>query len=296
MTRPDRPPLPRTVTVLATGPQTLVEDLGRPGYAHLGVPPSGALDTPALRLANRLVGNAESAAGLEILHGGLRLRAGCSCHVAVTGPATAVTVNDRHRRTHTPLHLSLGDVLAIAAPIRALRNYLALSGGVDMPAELDSRSTDVLSGIGPAPVRDGDVLTLGTPTGVASGADQLGASLTPAELTLPVSLGPRDDWFAHAADQLSTGRWCVSADSNRVGIRLSGPPLRRVDAYAGRELASEPMLTGAIQVPPDGQPVVLLADHPTTGGYPVIGVLPTEALPPLAHVVPGTELRFRPMR
>jgi biotin-dependent carboxylase-like uncharacterized protein len=283
----------RTLTVLATGPQALVQDLGRPGHAHLGVPPSGALDVPALRLANRLVGNTESAAGIETLLGGLRLRADCSCTVAVTGPAVAVTVNGHARDSHTPVYLADGDVLALGTPDTGLRAYVGIDGGIAVEAELGSRSTDVLSGIGPAPVRDGDVLPLGTATGLPRGADELGSRPAPDEIRVPVLLGPRDDWFADPARQLAAGRWRVSPESNRVGLRLAGPALRRAPDFDGVELPSEPVVTGAVQVPANGRPVVFLADHPTTGGYPVIGVVPAGALPALAQARPGVRLAFR---
>ncbi|HEX5400817.1 MAG TPA: biotin-dependent carboxyltransferase family protein [Pseudonocardiaceae bacterium] len=285
----------RTVTVLATGPQALVQDLGRPGNAHLGVPPSGALDVPALRLANRLVGNAESAAGIEVLLGGLRLRADCSCVVAVTGPALAVAVNGRGRDSHRPVYLADGDVLALGTPADGLRAYLGISGGLDVPAELGSRSTDLLSGIGPAPMRVGDTLPLAVPTGLAGGADELGPRPVPDAITVPVLLGPRDDWFDRAAEQLAAGTWLVSPDSNRIGLRVTGPALRRAAEFDGAELPSEPVVTGAVQVPASGRPVLFLADHPTTGGYPVIGVLPAAALAMLAQARPGTTMRFRPI-
>jgi biotin-dependent carboxylase-like uncharacterized protein len=284
----------RSVAILATGPQILVQDLGRPGFAHLGVPPSGALDVPALRLANRLVGNAESLAALEVLLGGLRLRAESSCVVAVTGPSTSVTVDGRERGTHAPIHLSAGDELLLAQPVDGLRNYVAVNGGIAVEAELGSRSTDVLSGIGPAPVHEGDVLPLGEPRGVAAGADELAAMAVPAELTLPVLLGPRDDWFDDPAAQLRAGTWRVSPESNRIGLRLTGPALRRAERFAGQELPSEPVVTGAVQVPANGRPVVFLADHPTTGGYPVLGVVPVPDLAALAQVRPGTVVLLRP--
>jgi biotin-dependent carboxylase-like uncharacterized protein len=286
----------RTVTVLATGPQALVQDLGRPGHGHLGVPPSGALDVPALRLANRLVGNPEGSAGLEVLFGGLRLRADCSCTVAVTGPATAVTVNGRGRNSHAPVHLADGDVLELGAPVTGLRAYVGFDGGVATVVELGSRSTDVLSGIGPAPLRVGDAVPLGVPVGVPVGADELGPRPAPAEIEVPVLLGPRDDWFDHAMVQLASGQWRVSPESNRIGLRLSGPALRRAAEFARVELPSEPVVTGAVQVPAGGRPVVFLADHPTTGGYPVIGVVPAGALPGLAQARPGTTIRFRPVQ
>ncbi|RKT51542.1 biotin-dependent carboxyltransferase family protein [Saccharothrix australiensis] len=282
----------RSLTVLRTGPLALVQDLGRPGHAHLGVPPSGALDPPSLRLANRLVGNPEDAAGLEVLLGGLVVRAGASCTVAVTGPSAPVLVGGAHR--DSPCHLRPGDELAIGAPTGGLRCYLAVSGGVATPPELGSRATDLLSGLGPAPLAPGDELPLGAVTGVPVGADVLPPVRVGDELAVPVHLGPRDDWFDDPVGRLRAGRWTVSERSNRVGVRLRGPALDRTDRHRGRELPSEGLVTGAVQVPPDGQPVVFLADHPTTGGYPVIGVVPTDALPLLGQARPGTRLRFHP--
>jgi biotin-dependent carboxylase-like uncharacterized protein len=284
----------RRLTVLRTGPQALVEDLGRPGEAHLGVPPSGALDVPALRLANRLVGNAESAAGVEALLGGLAVRAESSCTVAVTGPAVGVLRNGRYVGSHVPVHLAEGDVLEIGTPARGLRCYLACSGGLAVEPEMGSRSTDLLSGIGPAPLRAGDVLPLGERGGPPVGVDVLVPPVVPDELVVPVLLGPRDDWFDDAAAQLATGAWTVSDRSNRVGMRLTGTPLERTRARHGAELPSEGLVTGAVQVPANGEPVVFLADHPTTGGYPVIGVVPSAALPSLGQARPGTPLRFTP--
>jgi biotin-dependent carboxylase-like uncharacterized protein len=283
----------RRLTVLASGPLALVEDLGRAGNAHLGVPPSGALDVPALRLANRLVGNPEQAAGIEVLLGGLRLRAECSCTVAVTGPSVPVVAAGRGRGTHTPIPLAAGDVLELGVPSDGLRNYVGVAGGLAVPAALGSRSTDLLSGIGPGRLRAGDTLPLGEPDGVPGGADELGPSPVADEIELPVLLGPRDDWFTGPAAQLTAGRWEVSPDSNRIGLRTVGPALRRADEFAGAELPSEPVVTGALQVPASGRPVVFLADHPTTGGYPVIGVVLAAALPALAQARPGSAVRFR---
>ncbi|HET9141537.1 biotin-dependent carboxyltransferase family protein, partial [Actinophytocola sp.] len=246
----------RGVTVLGTGPQALVQDLGRPGNAHLGVPPSGALDVPALRLANRLAGNPESAAGIETLLGGLVLRAESSCTVAVTGPAVAVLLGGRPVGSHVPVHLAPGDVLEVGTPEAGLRCYVAISGGVEVPAELGSRATDLLSGIGPDPLRPDDVLPLGNPVGPPVGADELAPDRPPDRITVPVRLGPRQGWFDEPAAQLAAGEWLVSPQSNRVGVRLAGPALRRAAAYAERELASEGVVTGAVQVPAGGRPVI----------------------------------------
>jgi biotin-dependent carboxylase-like uncharacterized protein len=280
----------RSLEVLATGPSALIQDLGRPGHAHLGVPPSGALDVPALRLANRLVGNDEGAAGIEALFGGLSLRARASCTVAVTGPAVGVSVDGRAVGSHVPIHLTPDQRLTIGTPDTGLRCYLAASGGVDVEPELGSRSRDVLSEIGPAPLVAGDVVPLGVARGTPTGEDALAPSRAAPDLLVPLLLGPRDDWFDEP-DRRLAATWTVTPDSNRVGLRLDGTPLRRTREG---ELPSEGIITGAIQVPPNGLPVVFLADHPTTGGYPVIGVVSPSALPALAQARPGTRVRFRP--
>ncbi|GAA3008629.1 biotin-dependent carboxyltransferase family protein [Actinokineospora diospyrosa] len=283
----------RTLTVVATGPLALIEDLGRPGNAHLGVPPSGALDTPSLRLANRLVGNQEDAAGIECVLGGLAVRAGASCTVAVTGPSVPVSVNGRGVDSHAPVHLRAGEVVEVGSPYAGVRNYLAVSGGILVEPQLGSRSTDVLSGIGPAPLSVGDVLPVGTPVGLPTGEDAVPPPSPGDYLTVPVLLGPRDDWFADAGAQLASTIWSVSPESNRVGLRLLGDPLRRVPELEGRELTSEGVVTGAVQVPASGRPVIFLADHPTTGGYPVVGVVPVRHLAVLAQARPGTRVRLR---
>lgn len=281
----------RAVEVVATGPLALVQDLGRPGYAHLGVPPSGALDVPALKLANRLVGNPEAAAGVECLFGGLRVRAKTSCTVAVTGPPVAVDVDGRAAGSHAPLHLRADQLLTLGAPASGLRCYLAISGGIAVEPELGSRSRDVLSEIGPAPLRAGDVVPLGKPAGIPRGADVVLTSTAATELVVPVDPGPRAHWFEGLESGLAK-TWTVTPESNRVGLRLDGTPLTRRSEYAGKELPSEGLLTGAVQLPPNGLPVVFLADHPTTGGYPVAAVVRQASLPALAQARPGTLVRF----
>ncbi|WP_394615047.1 biotin-dependent carboxyltransferase family protein [Lentzea sp. JNUCC 0626] len=280
----------RTITILKTGPQALVQDLGRPGHAHLGVPPSGALDQQSLKLANRLVGNEEGAAGLELLLGGAELRADAPCTIAVTGPSTEVHIDGRLKDSHQPLQLDPGQTIHIGTPSTGLRTYVAISGGIETEAELGSRSTDLLSGIGPDPLQDNDVLQLGTPE-EPNHADVVPPTRALQTLVIPIRLGPRDDWFEDAETQLRQGVWTVSDRSNRVGARLNGTKLNRRDG----EIPSEGMITGAVQVPPDGQPVVFLNDHPTTGGYPVIGVVDHDHLGFLGQARPGTTIRFKPV-
>lgn len=277
-----------TVEVLRAGALTTVQDLGRPGWAHLGVPRSGALDPAALRLANRLVGNPESTAGLEITLTGCDLRFTRAATVAVTGAGTAVRVAGRPGDVGRPLSLPAGAVLRIGPPPDGLRNWLAVGGGIAVEPVLGSRSTDTLSGLGPPPLRDGDRLPLGTPHRPPAPVDLTVGPPAPDELRLALRLGPRHDWFTPAAlERLLGTSYAVSPLSNRVGARLTGAPLPR--AVAG-ELPSEGLVLGAVQVPPDGQPLVFLADHPTTGGYPVVGVV--DDVTPLAQARPGTTVRF----
>jgi allophanate hydrolase subunit 2 len=188
-------------------------------------------------------------------------------------------------------------VLEVGAATRGVRSYVGLSGGVDAEPVLGSRATDLLSGLGPAPLRDGDRLPLGVagapgPDGFVPAVDAARWQAPPQELVLPVVFGPRADWFTDDALRgLVSRTYRVSPASNRIGLRTEGPALDRAD---GGELPSEGMPSGAVQVPPEGRPVLFLADHPVTGGYPVIGVVADEALPGAAQAPPGTPVRFVP--
>jgi biotin-dependent carboxylase-like uncharacterized protein len=272
------------IEVVRPGPLTTVQDLGRPGYAHLGVPGSGAADRPALCLANRLVGNEEGAAGLELTFGGAVLRFASAAWVAVTGTPLPV----RPGAMNAPFHVPAGATVAFGVPPRGVRSYLAVRGGVAVPPVLGSRSTDVLSGLGPAPLAAGDQLPVGTATGPIT-VDVAPVPEPEEEPVLRVVAGPRDDWFTTLAP-LTSGAYEVTAQSNRVGVRLAGPALTR-----GRpgELPSEGMVTGALQVPPNGLPIIFLADHPTTGGYPVAAVLVADDVRRAAQLRPGGRVRFR---
>lgn len=282
-----------TLTVVRAGALTTVQDLGRPGHAHLGVPRSGALDGPALRAANRLVGNPAQAAGLETTVDGCALRPSRAVLVAVTGAPCPVRIDGRPAPWGAPVRVPGEAVLDVGSAAPGLRSYLAVSGGVAVRPVLGSRSTDLLSGLGPAPLAEGDALPVGGHRGSLGAADVLPLPGPGAELVLPVARGPRDDWFtADAFHTLFGGGYTVSPASNRIGLRTRGPALRRA---RGGELPSEGMALGAVQVPPDGCPVVFLADHPTTGGYPVIGVVPEGSLPAAAQSAPGTPVRFVPV-
>lgn len=280
--------------VVRAGALTTVQDLGRPGYAHLGVPRSGALDTGAHALANRLLGNPARAATLETTLDGVGLRAvGRPVVVAVTGAPCAVRVDGRAAAWGAPVLLRAGAELEVGRAESGLRGYVAVRGGFAVEPVLGSRSTDLLSGLGPPVLSPGALLPVGAPgPDPVAGADALAAPGPPPELVLPLRLGPRADWFEaeSVAELLLRAPYRVSAASNRIGLRTEGPPLVRA---RGGELPSEGMVLGAVQVPPDGRPVVFLADHPVTGGYPVVGVVPPgPALDAAAQARPGLPIRF----
>ncbi|WP_433473406.1 biotin-dependent carboxyltransferase family protein [Spirillospora sp. CA-142024] len=280
------------IEVVRPGPLATVQDLGRPGHAHLGVPRSGAADERALRLANRLVGNPEGVAGVELTFGGATLRFHEPAWIAVAGALAPLSVDGRAYGTHAPCYVAAGGVVDVGTPRSGLRTYLAVRGGVTVDAVLGSRSTDLLSGLGPAPLAAGDRL----PVGSAEGLEEINVDIAPTSPmpetpVLRIVAGPRDDWFTdEAMATLTSARYEVSTDSNRVGVRLDGPPLAR--AREG-ELGSEGMVTGSLQVPPSGLPIIFLADHPTTGGYPVVAVLDPTAVADAAQLRPGQMLRFR---
>ena len=281
----------RALEVLATGPLATVQDQGRPGLADLGVGASGAADRAALALANRLVGNLDSAAGVEVTFGGLAVRAGADLLVAVTGAPGPVRVAGRLEPVNALVRVPAGAVLELGAPTSGVRGYLAVRGGVAVAPVLGSRATDVLSGTGPAPLRPGDLLPVGLPVAPLPAVDFAPVAPPPAgDLRLRVTLGPRDDWFTRAAvRRLLAEPYLVTSDSDRVGMRLTGPPL---DRARPAELPSEGVVRGAVQVPPTGQPVVFLADHPLTGGYPVIAVLAERDADRAAQARPGQRLFF----
>ena len=309
--------------ILSPGLQSLVQDLGRHGHGRLGVSAAGALDRSSLRRANRIVGNQPSAAVVESVAGGLRVQAVGDQVLAVTGAPVALTIappsdvpgagtagdtTAKHSTAEddggrsgevrqvpmaTAFALLDGEVLTLGAPQRGFRTYLAVRGGVDTQPVLGSRSTDTMSGIGPAPLAAGGFIKAGKATSSnVVGNPEVQPDYPDTGVTvLDIVPGPRDDWFdAAALDSLCSQDWTVTPRSNRVGMRLDGKPLER--SRSG-ELASEGTVAGALQVPPEGQPVLFLADHPITGGYPVVAVVVDHQLDAAAQVPIGGRLRFR---
>jgi len=283
----------RSVEVLDAGALVLVQDTGRPGHAHLGVPRSGWLDAPSARLANRLVGNPEDAAVLECLLGRLRLRTETALTVAVTGAPCPVNAGGRPAAFGDALSLAAHDELRLGVPEVGLRCYVAFAGGLAVAPVLGSRATDMLAGLGPPRVEPGVTLPVGPATGEPASAEGGVVSLDGAQPTPVLRLwpGPRQDWFSPAAlETLATATYAVDRDSDRIGLRLDGPVLQR---RREEELPSEGIVLGSVQVPADGRPLVFLADHPTTGGYPVVAVVDPADLALCAQLRPGDEVRFR---
>lgn len=279
--------------VVRSGPMTTVQDRGRGGCAAVGIGPSGAADLISHDAANRLVGNMTQAATLEITAGGFSMRAAGTMTVAVTGARAPLTVNAQLAPDYSTLHLQDGDLLEIGYATAGLRTYIAVRGGIDVPETLGSRATDTLSGVGPEPVRPDDRLPIGEEAADWPTEDLIPPPApTPDPVPLDVRLGPRDAWFTPASVRAFLHhRWTVTEFTDRVGVRLHGPgPLHR--ARAG-ELPSEGIVSGAIQVQPNGQPVVFLADHPVTGGYPVIAVVSDDGISALAQSRPGHSVTFR---
>jgi biotin-dependent carboxylase-like uncharacterized protein len=280
--------------IVSTGPLALVEDLGRSGMAHLGVTRSGAADRGSHALANRLVANPPDRATVEVTFGGFSARvvdgAGDTVAIAVTGADTNPAVNGIPFGTNSVQHVTTGDIITFGQPRSGLRSYLAVRGGIDVAPVLGSRSYDVLSATGPRPLRTGDVLTVGTHPIDYPELDQAPvAAVENGVVDLHVVPGPRDDWLAEP-DALTHTQWTASDRGDRVGLRLAGAPLRH--RWPDRQLPSEGATRGAIQVPPNGLPVILGPDHPVTGGYPVVGVVVDADLDAVAQIRPGQPVRM----
>ncbi len=288
-----------SLEVLATGPLVLVQDEGRPGLAAVGVGRSGAADRTAHRLGARLVGHPADRAALEVLLGGLVVRARGRLTVALTGAPAPATVDDRPVAHAALVDLADGAVLSLGMPSAGLRTYVTVRGGIDVARVLGSRSTDTLSGVGPPPVALGDVLPVGDPGGSFPRVDQAAHGRQPQQgevVALEVLPGPRSDWVGGWTGGdlggLLAATWTVSGQSDRIGLRLTGSRVERLDPWKDAELPSEGVVRGSVQLPTGGEPVVFLADHPVTGGYPVVAVLTASAGDRAAQLRPGDPVRL----
>ena len=289
--------------VRATGLLTVFQDLGRHGQAGQGVSASGAMDQAALKSANRLVGNASNLPALETVGGGLALQSVGENVVAVTGADAPLTITTAQgQRWSTPSYAAValadGDTLTVGQPVAGARCYVAVRGGYQVAPVLGSAATDTLAHVGPPALQAGQLLAVQPAAHAVTAAPELPPAHLPAvdaEVVLDVELGPRTDWFTpEAVALLASQRWQVTPQSNRVGLRLAGDVAltRAITA----ELPSEGTPLGAIQVPASGQPVLFLADHPLTGGYPVIGCVAPHHLDLAGQIPVGAWIRFNPVR
>jgi KipI family sensor histidine kinase inhibitor len=276
----------RRVEIERSGMLSLVEDRGRTGKAWLGVPRSGAADSLSMRLANRLVGNHDGAAVIEVTGNGpaVRVRSESQVHVAVVGDAQ-VRIDGLPAAANAVEPVGSDQLLSVDATGRGLRAYVAFGGGLETPVVMGSRSSDLLSGLGPGPLAPGDRLALGPPSRPRGMLRRQPASLDGS--TMAVIAGP-DPCSDKQMSLFEGSSFEVQGQSDRVGIRLRGtelrPPARGVD--------SKGMVTGAVQLPPDGNPIVLLCDHATVGGYPVIATIVRADLGRLGQLRPGDRVRF----
>ena len=266
-----------------------MQDLGRPGLAASGVGRSGAADRAALTLANRLVANPEDAAGVEVVFGGLEVRAHGLLTVALAGAPAPADVDGTPVGPYSVLTLHPGQVLRLGVPPTGLRSYLAVRGGIAVEPVLGSRSTDVLAELGPPKLTAGTLLPVGPEPAEFPVLDVAPvAAPTGGTVVLRAVSGPRTEYLVDPR-ALAATTWTASSRSDRVGMRLEGGRLERA---GDRELPTEGMVRGAVQVPPGGEPVLFLADHPVTGGYPVAAVVLNADVDRAAQVRPGQQVRF----
>lgn len=279
------------ITVVKAPFATTVQDLGRPGYRAIGVPPSGAMDRDALIAANVCVGNAAGAAALEIALGGGELRFEVDTVIAVGGARLIATIDDRSVASWIPMPVRTGETLRIQRVVDGAFAYLAVHGGINVPLVLGSRSTLVsaqLGGVHGRRLLKGDLLTLADD--VAGGPGAVPPVIHDESAPIPIIVGPQGAEFSEEAwSTLVRSAFSVSHFSSRIGYRLEGASIAH-DVPTDRP--SEATCVGAIQVPGDGTPIVLMRDGPTVGGYPKIAVVREDVIGMLAQRAPGAVVRF----
>ncbi len=284
------------LVVLDAGPLTTVQDLGRAGHLRVGIPPSGPVDREAFVLANRLVGNPDGAAGLECTLMGPRLEFADARSVAVTGADVPVTLDGAEMPRWASFPVPAGGVLKLGAARAGVRAYVAVSGGVDTPLVLGSRATylrGALGGLSGRAIRKGDVLRLGAPAGGAV-ERRVRAERIPihgGEPEIATILGPQADRFTPGGiAALFEGAYEMLPQSDRMGARFKGP---RIEHTRGHDIISDGIALGGIQVIGDGQPIVLLVDRQTAGGYTKIGAVCSYEIGRIGQIKPGGKLRFK---
>jgi biotin-dependent carboxylase-like uncharacterized protein len=283
------------IRIAEPGPQTTVQDLGRLGQLRHGIPPSGPVDARAFRIANRLVGNPDGAAGLECTLMGPRFSAETPCAIAVTGAEVPVTVNGEPAPTDATLVLNRGDAVRIGAARAGVRAYVAFSGGIDVPLALGSRATFLrgrLGGVEGRGLKRDDVLRLlPAPVPLPRALNPAPSTVLEAEPEIRVVLGPDVERFTdEGVAAFLSGPYELLPQSDRMGARLKGP---RIAHARGHDIISDGIALGSIQVPGDGQPIVLLVDRQSTGGYTKLATVCSFDIGRIGQVKPGQRVRFR---
>jgi biotin-dependent carboxylase-like uncharacterized protein len=282
--------------VISPGSFTTVQDRGRYSFIDRGVPPSGALDLNAYRIANLLVGNPAGAAALEITMMGPSLEVLGEADVALTGADMAMTINQEPAPMWQMLRVKKGDVIRIRQAKSGCRSYLAVTGGLDVPVVMGSRSTCVKARIGGVEgrvLRKDDVLVR-IPGDSLSTPRRLPADFIPTfspDVVMRAVTGPQDEAFASGLETFFGSVYEVSPEADRMGYRLQGPPIHHDEGYP-QSIISEPTMPGNVQLPADGQPIILLVEQ-TTGGYTKIATVISTDLPWIAQAVPGNRVRFQ---
>jgi biotin-dependent carboxylase-like uncharacterized protein len=284
----------RAVSVVQPGLMTTVQDDGRWGCQHEGVPVSGAMDRAALRDANRAVGNVSSAAALEVTLGGVEVRVEHAGALAVAGADLGATIDGRALPLGARVAHAAGSVVRFESRRRGARAYLALDGGLTVAPCLGSRATDLTSGLGGLTggrLRAGDRIPVGAPVVVPAREAVAARPLPAGGARVRVLPGPHGEWFPSSTlDLLYRTRYQITPESNRMGYRLRGEPLPREP----REMVSDATCAGSLQVPPSGQPILLMADRQVTGGYPIVATVITADLPVVGQLAPGDWIEFDP--
>lgn len=282
--------------VLEPGPYTTVQDRGRYGYQQFGVPPTGAVDDFAYRVANLLVGNPSGSAVLEMTVMGSRLEVMAEADMAVTGAEVPIAVNDESREGWSSFRVKCGDVVRLGHVKRGCRAYLAVTGGIDVPPVMDSRSTYVggrIGGFQGRPLRRGDVLPRGEGPCLAAELSLPKRLIPrhPSRILLRAVPGPQEDFFDEGLVTFFDSEFKVTPNANRMGYRLQGPVIPLAQGRP-KSIISEPNVPGGVQIPADGQPIILLVEQ-TVGGYAKIATVISVDIPLVAQAKPGDRIRFQ---
>lgn len=283
-----------SIRIQKPGMLTSVQDIGRYGHQHLGISVCGAMDINAFRRANQVVGNAANEAALEVTLIGPRIEFLDDVVICVAGADLSASLDGEPLRLGRAYEVKRGAILSFGARVNGCRCYIAFAGGIDVPNVLGSRSTDLRVGFGGwngRALRADDVLPLRADRPTTPDATVLNPTAPAAEITVRAMRGPHLGMLnpESAARLFGEATFRVGAQSNRMGYRLEGHPLER---SAKAEILSEPVQFGTVQLPPDGNPIILMADCQTTGGYPRILDVAAVDLPLLAQAIPGSQVRF----